>query len=160
MRTRKKNSLIIWNLFAFLLSLPMIQSVCIRVGCWINIYWTSAPPLSHTEVFVTLTATNGAQKGRFLNVIFYIQNFATFGFYWKINATKRPRRLYYISHNTLWRGLTELLISVERAMRRPRMWGKRRKVFSHVFFVSIHCNLLIAEAGRAVDNKTLIYKGQ
>ena len=68
-------------------------------------------------------------KGRFHDVIFYIQNFATFGFYKKINATKRLRRVYYTRmsgnlwwfscvpiYNTRWRGLAELLISVEKAM--------------------------------------------
>ena len=92
-------------------------------------------------------------KGRFQNVIFYIQNFATFGFYWKIpQRSVHVRCIIFVClkaeiiigsllhtphYNTRWRGLTELLITVERAMRRPRMWGKRRKVYSHVFLFPI-----------------------
>ena len=67
-----------------------------------------------------------ASKGRFHDVIFHIQDFATFGIYRKVNATKRPRWVYYTRmcgsrlwlliipiYNTRWRGLAELLISVE-----------------------------------------------
>ena len=41
-----------------------------------------------------VSATSLAGKGRFLNVIFYIQNFATFGLT-EDTATKRPCRVYY-----------------------------------------------------------------
>ena len=63
--SHRKNRRIIWNLFTFFLSLHLIQSVCTCVGRWVNTYWTSASPLSHTRVFATPPATNGAQKDVF-----------------------------------------------------------------------------------------------
>ena len=42
----------------------------------------------------------------------------------------------YILYNTLWRGLTELLILVNRQCEGQIRWDKRGS-FSHVFFVSI-----------------------
>ena len=55
--------------------------------------------------------------------------------------------LHYL-YNTRWRGLAELLILVERAMRRPRMWDKRQNV-SPAPFLFPHTSSLTAEAGGA-----------
>ena len=67
-----------------------------------------------------------ASKGRFQNVIFYIQDFANLWVLQEDIATKRPCWVYYITmygshnwhptliYNTQRRGLAELLISVER----------------------------------------------
>ena len=99
-----------------------------------------------------------ASKGRFLNVIFCTQNFATFGFYWKISQRSVHvgciisrcmeaviGSLHYL-YNTRWRGLAELLILVERAMRRP---GYKRQKVSPAPFLFPHTSSLTAEAGGA-----------
>ena len=65
-------------------------------------------------------------------------------------ATKRSCWVYYtrmptsllglavhtIFYNTQWRGLAELLISMERQCE-GRIWWDKRGSFSHVFFVSV-----------------------
>ena len=111
----------------------MIQSVCTRVGHWVNTYWTSASPLSHTRVFATPPATNGAQKDVFKTLSSTLRS-RNSEHHLEDIATKRPRRVYYIlyacarvfigswripHYNTHGRGLTELLILIGRQCEGP-----------------------------------------
>ena len=103
------------------------------MGRWVNTYWTSASPLLHTGVFATPHATNGAQKDVF-KTLSSADSTSQIEYYRRINATKRPRRVYYILYvcaraiigswriplyNTHGRGLTELLILIGRQCEGP-----------------------------------------
>ncbi len=109
-----------------------------------------ASQVLHVVVLFLQMFHREAGKGRFLNVIFYhikLRNFESIRR--SRNEASMPRciipicecvsvRILRICHYIIrdWRGLAELLISMERQCE-GLIWWDKQESFSHVFFVSI-----------------------